>query len=124
MGSILVIEDEQDSRIMLATLLRRLGYQTLTARDGRDGLTRARRSPPTLVLLDLHMPNLDGAGFRTEQKADPELADIPVIVVTADPEGARSRGLDAEEVIQKPIDVDRLTAMVEKYAGPAPHPLL
>lgn len=124
MGSILVIEDEQDSRIMLATLLRRLGYQTLTARDGRDGLTRARQSPPTLVLLDLHMPNLDGAGFRTEQKADPELAGIPVIVVTADPEGARTRGLDVEDVIQKPIDVDRLTAMVEKYAGPAPHPLL
>ena len=101
MAPILDIEDEQDSRIMLATILRRLGYQTLTARDGLDGLTRARQSPPAVVLLDLHMPYLDGAGFRAEQKADPELADM----------------------IPKPIDVDRLTATVEKYAGPAPHPL-
>ncbi len=123
MAPILIIEDEQDSRIMLATLLRRLGYQTLTARDGVDGLARARQTAPSIVLLDLHMPYMDGEGFRAEQRADPALASIPVVIVTADPERARARGLDVDDVLSKPIDVDKLTATIERYVGPAPQPL-
>jgi CheY-like chemotaxis protein len=80
---ILCIEDEAGMRDLLRLILEGDGYVFLDAEDGEQGLEVMRREQPDLVLLDLMLPELDGAGVLLQKKEDPAIRDIPVIAVTA-----------------------------------------
>ena len=80
---VLVVDDELDMRIFVSTLLETSGYKPLTAVDGKEGMLVARREKPSVVILDVMMPNESGIGMYRELKNDPDLKDIPVIMVSA-----------------------------------------
>ncbi len=108
MACVLIVEDDEDVRDFMDVLLRASGYETMTAANGAIGLEMMRHRRPCVVLLDLMMPVMDGWTFRARQLADPELAPVPVICVTAaiDPREVRSR-LHIP-CLAKPIDFNRL----------------
>jgi two-component system chemotaxis response regulator CheY len=114
--SILIVEDDADSRVMLAAMLAAHGYTAALAADGAEGLLHARQSPPCLILLDLMMPVMDGATFRAQQLADPALASIPVMVISGR-HNARTLAteLGAIGVMAKPIVMEALLDVVRKH---------
>ena len=123
---VLVVDDEPDVQSYLEMLLRDHGYQTLTASDGAAALELVRREKPDLVTLDISMPKASGTRFYKEVKTDPELAPIPVVIVTAvtghggDPYAYekflshRSLVPPPEGFFPKPIDREAFLAAVEK----------
>jgi CheY-like chemotaxis protein len=116
--SILIVEDDVDLREMLAVVLQGEGYSVLEASHGGDAL--AKLSAPTgvcLIVLDLFMPTMNGWAFREAQMKDPAIAEIPVVVVSADAAAARRAGseLGVAETMTKPIDFDRFLRVVDRY---------
>lgn len=80
---ILLVDDEQDSRVFMATLLETSGFKPIAARDGKEGLKMARSHKPLLIIMDIMMPRESGIHLYREVKKDPDLKKIPVIVVSA-----------------------------------------
>lgn len=80
---ILILDDEPSVVTYLETLLGDNGYRTVTAKDGQEGLEKAKSEKPDLVTLDISMPEKSGIRFYREVKEDPELKGIPVVIVTA-----------------------------------------
>jgi len=80
---VLIVDDELDMRIFVSTLLETSGYKPLTAVDGKEGMVVARSKKPSVVILDVMMPNESGIGMYRELKNDPDLKDIPVIMLSA-----------------------------------------
>ncbi|MFC1821442.1 response regulator [Thermodesulfobacteriota bacterium] len=80
---ILVVDDELDTRIFVTTLLETNGFKPLSATDGLEGLEVARKNRPALIILDVMMPKESGINLYRELKGDPELQDIPVIMLSA-----------------------------------------
>ncbi len=123
-GNILIVEDDPDTREMLAMLLSTQGFHAVSAEDGLEGLhllrTVRRRAPdvPCLVLLDLKMPRLGGHEFRRAQLGDPTVASVPVAVMSGavDVE-ARAQALGAVATLTKPIDFDTLLNVVRRYCA-------
>ena len=118
---VLVVEDHDDTREMVATLLAAEGFNVVTAENGRRGLERLTRTRPCLVLLDLMMPVMTGWEFRRAQMSlpDDELATVPVLLLTAVPDPARAaRELHATDVIPKPVDFDQLIETVRRHCPP------
>jgi CheY-like chemotaxis protein len=111
---ILVVEDDEGTREALGMLLGLEGYRVASAANGREALDRLRRDgPPDLILLDLMMPVMTGWEFREEQRRDPLLAHIPVIVVSAAGGGPETvASLGAAHFLSKPVDFDELLASV------------
>src|SRR5579862_2424387 len=117
---ILVVEDDEDAREAMVSLLQMKGYRAVPAGNGREALDYLDRAvTPDLIILDLWMPVMDGWQFRTEQIKNPRLAEIPVIVVTALSDQV---DVDANEVIIKPVDVNRLLTTVGHYCRREPTP--
>jgi CheY-like chemotaxis protein len=115
---ILVVEDDEDAREAMIALLQMKGYRAVPAGNGREALDYLdQASAPDLIILDLWMPVMDGWHFRSEQIRNPRLAHIPVIVVTALSDRA---DVDANEIIIKPVDVDRLLTTVDQYCRREP----
>jgi two-component system chemotaxis response regulator CheY len=114
--SILLVEDDIDVREALVEALRDKGYEVDTAVDGLQALERLRGGArPGVILLDLMMPRMDGAEFRTAQRADPALAHLPVVLLSADARmDDKARVLDVQGAIRKPIDLVQLTAAIER----------
>ena len=82
---ILIVEDDFDIREALTQILEEEGYAVREAANGREALDVAARELPSLILLDLMMPVMNGWQFRAEQIKDPRLAPVPVLVISADP---------------------------------------
>ena len=80
---VLIVEDEMDMRIFLATVFETGGWQPDTARNGREGLARARQNRPDLILLDVMMPEEGGVAMYRELKTEPALSAIPVVMLSA-----------------------------------------
>jgi CheY-like chemotaxis protein len=121
---VLVIEDDADIRFGITVILEDEGYAVATAANGREALAylRSAAGKPCLILLDLMMPGMNGWEFRAEQRRDPSLAGIPVLVVSAAADlAARAAPLGATAVIQKPINVADLLDVVQRCCGPSPH---
>ena len=96
MAGILLIDDDPDTREQLAEILREAGYLVATARNGLEGLEKLKTDyAPCVILLDLMMPVMNGWQFRAKQLSEPELAQLPVIVLSAVTE-IRRRGGNAE----------------------------
>ncbi|MGH8639539.1 MAG: response regulator [Burkholderiales bacterium] len=120
-GPVLVIEDHADTRRMVEEYLRFEGIPAVGAENGLEGLAALREHRPSLILLDLSMPVMDGWRFRHEQQRLPEayLAAVPVVVLSALNDCVRqAEVLGAIDVIPKPIDFDRLLAAVRQYYRP------
>jgi CheY-like chemotaxis protein len=116
--SILVVDDDAGIREALTDILEDEGYSVSSAPDGLAALEilRSQQMRPRLVLLDLMMPRMNGWQFRAEQRQDPDLAAIPVVVISA---GGSTREqtqvLDVAEYLPKPIAFDQLFGIVERY---------
>jgi CheY-like chemotaxis protein len=118
---ILVVDDDQAIRETLSEVLEDEGYSVASAENGQDAMRYLRqRSPPSLILLDLMMPVMNGWQFRDEQLRDPSLSNIPVVVISADPSvRQRTASIAVDHCIRKPIDLEELLALVERYADGA-----
>jgi CheY-like chemotaxis protein len=119
---VLVVEDDHDVREALVALLVSLGWDSEGAVNGDDALQKLSSSttPPCLILLDLMMPVLDGRGFREEQLRRPDLADIPVVVISAFGHGQdAARDMAAAGFLPKPIDMRSLLAVVTEHCPPS-----
>jgi CheY-like chemotaxis protein len=116
---LLVVEDDHDVREALTQLLRDAGYDVAWAVDGEEALRALRRGlQPAAILLDLMMPVMDGFEFRANQRSDPALAAIPVILMTADRAVAPEvRALDVAALLAKPARVDDLLDVVARVAS-------
>jgi len=115
-GPILIVEDDLDIRELLAETLEDLGFACVTAENGLRAteLARSMTAPPSMILLDLMMPVMDGYGFLEERKKDPTLAGIPVAIVTAGHGVDPSRLDKATPIIRKPIDVSKLVDVIHR----------
>jgi CheY-like chemotaxis protein/anti-sigma regulatory factor (Ser/Thr protein kinase) len=115
---ILVIDDDPNARDVLHRTLEADGHTVATAVSGEEGLERARLLKPRLITLDIMMPGMDGWAVLKELKADPELCDIPVIMVTIGGEKELGYTLGAVEHLGKPIDRPHLRQLVQQHATP------
>jgi DNA-binding response OmpR family regulator len=119
---ILVVEDEADIRELLEIVLMSRGYQVATAENGRAGLDSIMRFRPDLVLADLSMPELDGLGFLEGKSLLPEVAAVPVIVLSArDKNGDVMQAIErgASNYITKPFDTDVVLSSIERLLAAA-----
>jgi CheY-like chemotaxis protein len=119
--SVLVVEDDEDMRIILKQLLEHHGWSTHTASDGVEGLTLLQQHRPSLILLDLAMPRMNGMEFRAAQRQLPDkrLATVPCVVVSAVHDAPSFKStLNAAEVLVKPFEADRLLNAVASHSRP------
>jgi CheY-like chemotaxis protein len=119
---ILVVDDDADMRTILTQLLEFNGWNTVAAGDGIEGLAQLHKHRPSLIVLDLLMPRMDGVQFRAAQRklVDTRLASTPCVVVSAVSDApAYKSALNAADVLTKPFAADRLLKAVESYARPA-----
>jgi CheY-like chemotaxis protein len=122
-AKILLVDDDADFVESTKTVLESKPYEVIIAVNGDEGLRKAREEKPDLILLDIIMPVEDGFMAAEQLKKDPELAQIPVLMLTSySSKGAgtsipRSRGyeLEAEDYIDKPVSPQDLLAIVDKY---------
>ena len=113
---ILIIEDEEDVRTYLVTLLQKEGYETVTASDGVQGLEVAKREVPDLITLDLQMPKDTGTDFYRKMHRDDKLGQIPIIVISGIP-GRHLAVKKPAAVFEKPIDKEKLVEAVKNAIG-------
>ena len=121
-ASVLIVEDDEDTRVILAQLLEHYGWEPHVASDGVEGLAALQRCRPSLIVLDLGLPRMDGVAFRQAQRqlTDWRLASVPVVVVSAQHDAPEyKQRLHAAEVLTKPFDVEALVRAIRCHARPA-----
>ena len=112
---ILVVDDDADSRQMLAFVLQCEGHDVVTASNGMEAFNLAREHLPSLILLDLMMPIMGGEEFRTAQLANDNIKGIPVVVLSAHHEVRQiARRINAVGCLQKPLDFDAVLQVCER----------
>ena len=124
-GKILVVDDEPDVVDMVRMMLENASYEVVSAYDGKEGIEKAKQEKPDAIVLDLMMPGMDGFEACKEMKNDPDLKDIPVLVLTAisrhfsDTKYARSLGLGlvSDDYIDKPVDPNVLLNRIAGLMG-------
>lgn len=122
-AKILLVDDDPDFIEATKVVLESQPYEVITALSGKEGLEKAREQKPDLVLLDIIMPQIDGFQVCQQLKKDPELAEVPVIMITSFSEKYRetslglSQGLtlEAEDFVDKPVAPAELLIRVEKW---------
>ena len=119
-GEVLVIDDDQATCDLLARFLTKEGFRVATAADGKSGLEQIRARRPRAVLLDVTMPRMDGWAVLRTLRADLELGDLPVIMVTVLDEQNLAFSLGATDYLQKPVDWAQLKEVMERFR-PKPH---
>jgi two-component system, cell cycle response regulator DivK len=117
---ILVVEDQEDLRGILRDLLTRSGYAVIEAADGATGVSNAKSNRPDIILMDIQMPVIDGYETIRQIKADPALAQIPIVAISSfamkgDEEKARAAGCD--HYVTKPYSPIALLRMIRGYFG-------
>ena len=115
LGTVLVVDDEPAARDLMSRYLIKEGFRVETAANGEDGLRLARALRPNVITLDVIMPGLDGWAVLSALKADPELADIPVIMLTMMDQKNLGYALGAADYMTKPVDRERLAALLKRY---------
>jgi hypothetical protein len=119
-GTVLVIDDEAAVRDLMQRFLVKEGFRVATAAGGDEGLRRARELHPDAITLDVMMPGMDGWAVLAALKADPAVADIPVIMLTIVDDRNLGYALGAAEYLTKPVDRERLVAVLKKYRRDLP----
>jgi len=114
--SVLLVDDEEEIRDLLTRLIESAGYSPITAKNGLEALEISRDDVPDLILLDVKMPEKDGWEVLEEIRLDPELADVPVIMLTAldsSDEVVKGFNLGADDYITKPFEYQVVKARIE-----------
>ena len=109
---ILVVEDNPDNRVLIVDVLSTLDYEVIVAKDGVEGVTKARSERPDLILMDLSLPIMDGWTATRQIKSQPDLQHIKIIALTAHAMvGDREKSLAAgcDDYMSKPLDIRELT---------------
>jgi signal transduction histidine kinase/DNA-binding response OmpR family regulator len=114
-STVLLIDDDASVHDRMKHFLSRQGFNVITALSGQEGLRLAREQCPDVILLDVRMPNLNGWEVLSRLKSDPELANIPVVMVTIEDDKALGSALGAVDYLLKPVDHDRLLALLQPY---------
>lgn len=119
MKEVLVVDDDEDIRTVLAEFLSYEGFSVTSAGDGLEALSiLGGGARPSVILLDLKMPGMNGVQFREAQRGDPAISGIPVIVITADGDAeAKAAAVQAQGLVRKPVDLDDLVTQVRRVAG-------
>jgi len=125
MHSILVIDDEADTRLLLRDFLTEQGFVVHSAREGQHALHMlARMDPPDVILLDYKMPVMDGKQFLSVLRTMPRFQGTPVVILSAATREWSGAHLEVEELLSKPIDLELLLETVNRIlATPAPRHL-
>ena len=116
---VLVVEDNDDSLFMLKTVLTRKGYRVAEAWDGKQAIDVAESEEIDLILLDLQLPRLNGLGVIHRLRQNAKLVNVPIVIITGqDPDKYRTSAIaeGCDDFLMKPIDFDRLDAVLEYYA--------
>ena len=113
--TVLVIDDDRAQLDLMVKFLERQGFAVRTASSGPDGIEVARAVRPRAITLDVMMPHVDGWAVLTALKADPELAKIPVIMVTFNNDNGLSATLGAADHVDKPVRWDKLKSVMERF---------
>jgi signal transduction histidine kinase/CheY-like chemotaxis protein len=121
--TVLVIDDDPTVHDLMVRSLTREGFDVVVATSGAEGLRKAREVRPAAITLDVFMPGIDGWTVLSALKADPVLAPIPVVLLTISDDGRRACLLGAAEFLQKPVEPERLAAVLQRFqpdrlAGP------
>jgi len=119
-GTILYIEDDDDSRVMVERILARAGYRVLVAARALEGIDLARQHLPDLILADINLPDMSGREIAIRLRADPHLADVPIVALTAyTDEADREKTLSAGVTgyLTKPIDPRALPETIAGFLG-------
>jgi CheY-like chemotaxis protein len=122
---VLVVDDDSDLRETIQVLLQAHGHRVASAADGAEALAwlGAGGTLPCLVLLDLMMPGMSGFDVRSRMRADPVLADVPVVVITGAGMLAEQRAGELQaEVLRKPIELATLLGTVRRFCQPEERP--
>ncbi|MFC1589906.1 response regulator [Candidatus Omnitrophota bacterium] len=117
---ILVVDDEPDFLEVVSFIIKKMGYEVITAADGREALDLIREKRPDLVFLDLHLPLIDGYEVNRRMKADEALKNIPVIFTTAGRTRAaeeKIKGADADDYLIKPLESEDLLKKIKRFIG-------
>ncbi len=119
---ILLVEDNEDNRIVYSTILKHFGYEVTEALNGEEGISKARSEKPDLILMDISIPIIDGWEATQVLKHDPATKNIPIIALTAhalasDREKAMEVGCDG--YLAKPCEPRAVVAEVQRFLGPS-----
>ena len=117
---ILLVEDNEDNRVVYRTMLTHFGFQVVEATDGREAIRCAREESPDLILMDISIPLIDGWEATRQLKADSATASIPVIALTAhalDTDRARAAEIGFDVFLAKPVEPRRVVSEVRKLLG-------
>ncbi len=114
---VLVVDDDPTVRELMVRHLTKEGFSVLTAADGTEALAQARRAHPAAITLDVMMPGIDGWTVLAAIKGDPDLSDIPVVLVTIAEDRQRGYALGASEYLVKPVDRRRLVESLRTLCG-------
>jgi len=120
--SILIADDYEDNRELLRLMLATDGYTIREARNGRECVSMARLDPPSLVLVDLAMPELDGWAVLNELRADERTRDIPLVAVSASATAARESAIERgfDDYLPKPFRKQDLLNLVARLLEESP----
>jgi CheY-like chemotaxis protein/two-component sensor histidine kinase len=123
-GVVLVIDDNAEARDLIGRFLENEGFTVIEAADGPTGLRLARDRRPNAITLDVLMPGMDGWAVLSELKADPDLAQVPVIMATVLDNRSLGFSLGASEYLTKPVDRNRLRAVLGRFRRDGRHDVL
>ena len=118
--TILLVEDNEDNLIVYRTILDHVGYRVIEARDGEEGVARARADHPDLILMDVSLPKMDGWEATRRIKADEGTRQIPIIAVTAhalDDDREKATQVGCDGYLAKPVAPRRVVEEVERFIG-------
>ena len=118
--TVLLVEDNEDNRIVYSTILRHFGYQVTEALNGEEGIAKARAERPDLILMDISIPIIDGWEATQVLKHDPATNEIPIIALTAHAlatDRAKAEEVGCDGYLAKPCEPRRVVAEVERFIG-------
>ena len=118
--TVLLVEDNEDNRIVYSTILRHFGYEVSEALNGEEGIAKARSEKPDLILMDISIPIIDGWEATQVLKHDPLTRDIPIIALTAHAlatDRAKANEVGCDGYLAKPCEPRRVVAEVERFIG-------
>jgi CheY-like chemotaxis protein len=118
-GTVLVIDDDEDVREIVAVALEAFGIRTRTARDGVDGLQQLKEGVrPSVVLLDLRMPSMNGEAFLRTLRESLGIRDVPVVVMSGDGDARRvAARLDTQGFLAKPVELPELVEVARRFVS-------
>ena len=117
---VLLVEDNEDNRIVYSTILKHFGYEVIEALNGEEGIAKARSEKPDLILMDISIPIIDGWEATQVLKHDPSTRSIPIIALTAHAmSGDREKAMQAgcDDYHPKPVDFSKLLSQIEAALG-------